>query len=291
MTAKETRYMGFEPNPTFHTLKLLNERRPDIKYGFSSEKFGNMSFNWTDSPPQVLLNEKGFLKTVGIDYQDLVLMAPVHGTNIVVVDSHDRGKGVYDIKSGIPRTDGLVTQDRDVALGVKPADCAPILIVHKNSDNPIKALIHAGRVGTEAEIAIKIISKLKTEFSVEPQDLLVGIGPTIHYARGSMRTDNPDKWLPYLYIDEGHGADIQVELIEGMESPTYLIKSTKASMPLRLDLVEANIAQLVTAGIPRENIEASHICTYCNAEDHLIFSHDFSEDFKQPQARFMAVIQ
>lgn len=100
----------------------------------------------------------------------------VHGSEIAVIDSvlaHDHC---------FQACDGLVTDQRDVTLGVYVADCCALYLADR--EQRVVALVHSGRKGTELQIASKAISMIKKSFGVDPGDLVAQLSPCIrppHY--------------------------------------------------------------------------------------------------------------
>ena len=74
----------------------------------------------------------------------------------------------------ILNTDGLITNQKNVAIAVKFADCMPIII----QAHGYLCLLHSGRKGTQKKIIIKAISQLKKLTQKDDQFQIV-IGPHI----------------------------------------------------------------------------------------------------------------
>lgn len=73
--------------------------------------------------------------------------------------------------------DALLTDRPGLAVGVKTADCVPILIadpVHR-----AVAAVHAGWRGTAASIGVRTVERMTAEFGSRPGDLVAAIGPSI----------------------------------------------------------------------------------------------------------------
>ena len=76
-----------------------------------------------------------------------------------------------------PETDGLVTGDPGVFLGIYVADCGAVFFA--DPERRCAALVHSGRKGTEEKIAPRAIERLHREFGSDPADLIVQLGPCI----------------------------------------------------------------------------------------------------------------
>ena len=147
-------------------------------------------------------------------------MNQVHGNNVVVVDSKNIGQV-------IPECDGLVTNDPNVILVVKTADCLPISIT--DSNQKVIALVHAGWRGLQKEIIKNSVNILRGEFNCDPKDLKIKIGPHI----------------------------CQIHYEVGKEVSDLFPNSTKY-----LSLKDVAINQLITLGVTEENIEVDPRCTF-----------------------------
>ena len=78
--------------------------------------------------------------------------------------------------------DGMITNQRRIALGIHVADCCAVYIVDPNT--PAIGLIHSGKKGTEQAIAAKAIEAMRKAFGSDPRDLIVQLSPCIrppHY--------------------------------------------------------------------------------------------------------------
>lgn len=93
-------------------------------------------------------------------------MRQVHGTRVV----HAHTSGVYE------DCDAVYTDEENLWLGVKTADCAPVLV----SSPAGVAAIHAGWRGLEAGIIGLTIDTMCDHFGLTPDDLHVALGPCIH---------------------------------------------------------------------------------------------------------------
>jgi YfiH family protein len=140
---------------------------------FISEKsFLHKHFTTTkaagDMKNEVLRNN--FFISVNLNPANLVLTNQIHGNSIRVVDSSNRN-------SFIDNCDGLVTENKDIMLGIFTADCVPLLMFAENSK--IKVAIHAGWKSVYDGIIENAFTILKKKFAVKCQEIVVYIGPHI----------------------------------------------------------------------------------------------------------------
>lgn len=115
-------------------------------------------------------------REIGIAEWPLLTAQQVHGSKIAVIaDLIDR-----DQKFG--GCDGLITNQRKIALGIHVADCCAVYIVDPKT--PAVGLVHSGKKGTEQQIAAQAIAQMHEHFGSNPADLIVQLSPCIrppHY--------------------------------------------------------------------------------------------------------------
>jgi copper oxidase (laccase) domain-containing protein len=102
----------------------------------------------------------------------------IHGNKIEVVDSCSHGP----VGREFPGCDGIITNQRGIALGVYVADCCAVYIV--DSKTPAIGLVHSGRKGTELDIVTKAITEMMDRFGSAPVEMVVQLSPCIrppHY--------------------------------------------------------------------------------------------------------------
>lgn len=98
----------------------------------------------------------------------VVLMNQVHQDSCRYIDSQIPSQM-------IPETDAMFTDQPNIVLTVKMADCLPILVFHPK---PVIAVMHAGRKGTELEISAKTLLKIQATFNLDDQ-FTCWLGPCI----------------------------------------------------------------------------------------------------------------
>src|SRR5579875_3695024 len=73
--------------------------------------------------------------------------------------------------------DALVTDEIGKSIGVRTADCVPILLL--DCRHRAIAAVHAGWRGTAAAIVKFTIEKMKDDFDTAPADIYAALGPCI----------------------------------------------------------------------------------------------------------------
>jgi YfiH family protein len=148
--------------------------------------------------------------------------------------------------------DAVVTNRKDIFIGVQTADCVPVLLFDSNKN--VIAAIHAGWRGTAAGILKKTINLMYQRYLSEPDGIFMAVGPSI-------------RWRCY---------DVGYDVIEAVKKETgkgdYFLKIGEKYF---IDLATANMYQALALGIKKENIWISEECTYCLPEKY--FSYRFSK--------------
>jgi len=102
----------------------------------------------------------------------------IHGNNIAVIDSCSRGP----VGREFPACDGIITNQRSVALGIYVADCCAVYILDPKT--PAIGLVHSGRKGTELGVVTNAIRQMIERFGSDPANMIVQLSPCIrppHY--------------------------------------------------------------------------------------------------------------
>ena len=115
-------------------------------------------------------------RALGLLERKFVTVRQVHGDKIAVIDSVPAGDKCFE------GCDGLITNQRDVCVGVYVADCCAIYLI--DLEGRAIGLVHSGKKGTALKIARKAIEQLRQVFGIEPGDMIAQLSPCIrppHY--------------------------------------------------------------------------------------------------------------
>lgn len=174
-------------------------------------------------------------RAIGVGKEQLVFPRQVHSDQIVVVH---RPVG----SSEIAETDALITNERGICICVQTADCVPILIYDPRQQ--VVAAVHAGWRGTVSKILAKTIHRMQLQFDSEPDDLISGIGPSIHH---------------HVYEV---GQEVIIQVRENFPAFRALLKPSVHEGRAFFDLWAANKMLMIESGIKEENIEIMGMCTW-----------------------------
>jgi len=110
---------------------------------------------------------------IGIGDWPLFTAQQVHGNKIAIADSCSRGPVGREFSG----CDGIITDQRGIALGVYVADCCAVYIVDQKT--PAIGLVHSGRKGTELGVVPNAIREMIDRFNSDPADMIMQLSPCI----------------------------------------------------------------------------------------------------------------
>lgn len=213
-----------------------------------------------DSAENIYENRRRFLSVFGSDLK-LATVWQMHGDAIKTVST------VEDIDNSDDHADALVSELTGTLIGVKTADCVPVLIGDPKTRS--FAAIHAGWRGTVVSIVAKAVDELSDTFGATPENMIAAIGP----AAGC------------------ENYEIGRDVIEAFSSK--FSKSEKYFSPTRaghalVDLHLANRDQLINAGVNEANIFTAPFCTMQRPD--LFFSYRLEKKKYGKTGRLLSVI-
>ncbi|MBQ9949128.1 MAG: peptidoglycan editing factor PgeF [Clostridia bacterium] len=225
-----------------------------VRHGFTTRLGGfsdapidalNLGFNRPEPRAVIESNYKKLCGAYGVDYNKLVLVSYVHGTDVLEVTKKDCGRGIKDGLTPLPDCDGIITQDPDVVLFTLHADCSAFFVVDP-VHNAI-GLAHAGWRGTLGRIGEKLIRKMHECYGSVPCDMYAAVGPCICGDCYEVSRD----------VGELFTAEFNDE---------RLIKPHPNDEKVYLDIRTAAENAFIQAGVPRENVGHIPCCTFENED-------------------------
>jgi uncharacterized protein, YfiH family len=172
----------------------------------------------------------------------------VHDDKIKIVDYDDRGKG-FCKKSDIIGYDGLVTDSRDVTMVTFYADCVPIFLYEESKK--VAALLHSGWRSTLKGIGDKAVQVMIEKFGCSEKGIVAAIGPSIGKCCFEV------------------GAEVYYEFKQKYDEECFY--NSIGAGKWKIDLQGIIESMLLKAGLRKNNIYQSGICTKCN--NNLFYSH------------------
>lgn len=179
---------------------------------------------------------------LSVESRAIRLLRQVHGRAIAVVRRGD------PVPPARPEADVIVSDDPRSAIGVRVADCAPMLVADRASG--AVAAAHAGWRGAMQEVATTAVGAMREAFGSDPANLVVAIGPSLGACCGEMGPDVID-----AFREAGHGdEDIARWFTPGPRGRAHL------------DLPCVNRDQFERAGVPAASIHVAGLCTRCRPD-------------------------
>ncbi len=211
---------------------LLFKKFPEVVLAISTKfdskssapYFFNLSYTVGDEKQKVDENRSKFFSSLGFKNENVAYQKQIHSDTIQIAECG----------GNCGESDALITNRKNLALAVSVADCTPVFIY--DNKNKVVAAIHSGWRGTQQKIISKTLDKLKNDFSSDPQNLFVYIGPSI--SQNNYEVGN--EFLEYF-------------------DRKYLKQNGEKFL---LDVKSANYDMLINYGIPKDNIQLSNLCTY-----------------------------
>ena len=269
----------FEENKVGEVLYLtypLLEKTEIVKHGFSTRIGGvsegmwssmNLSFSRGDDESCVRENFKRMAKALDVLEDSFVFSHQTHTTNVRRVTEEDKGKGFIK-PLDYQDVDGLITNVPGLCLSTFYADCVPLYFV-----DPVHKAIglsHSGWRGTVGKIGQVTLEKMKQEYGTNAEDVLAAIGPSI--------------CQDCYEVSEDVILEFQKNFAEKHWESLYY---KKENGKYQLDLWKANEIILLEAGVQKQNLVVTNLCTCCNSDK--LFSHRASNGKRGNLAAFLAL--
>ncbi len=163
--------------------------------------------------------------------------------------------------------DALTTITPRILLGVKTADCVPVLLADARTG--ACAAVHAGWRGTVASIVAGTLEHMTAEFGSKAADISAAIGPAARACCYEV------------------GSEVIEAFQERFPGSDTLFTPTRDGHAL-VDLQRANREQLIAAGVSPENIYTAPLFTMCRTD--LFFSYRREKRVHGRTGRLMSVI-
>ena len=229
--------------------------------GVSKGCYSTMNFSFTrgDDPEAVRENYRRMAKALGVDETRMVLTWQTHTINVRTVTLEDEGKGIVKERD-YRDVDGLITDRPGVTLVTFFADCVPLYFLDRK--RRAIGLAHSGWRGTVNRMGQAVLSAMEKEYGTDPADVTACIGPSICQDCYEVSADVAD-----IFAEEfpGHEQEILAE------SEKNSVGMAHADKKYQLDLWKANEIIFQEAGVRKEHLAVTDICTCCNPK--LLFSH------------------
>ncbi|CAA6603968.1 conserved hypothetical protein [Rhodospirillaceae bacterium LM-1] len=181
-----------------------------VRHGFFTRQGGisegiyeslNCGYGSGDDAAKVTANRKAAMAVMEQPLSSLVTVRQEHTIKAIAVDAPFP-------EDQRPVADALVTDRKNLVLGVLTADCAPVLFADGKAG--VIGAAHAGWRGALAGI-LESTLKLMTEMGAKHQNIVVGIGPSI--TRRSYEV-NRDFLIAFMAETNENGYFFQESVVE-----------------------------------------------------------------------------
>ncbi len=213
-----------------------------------------------DSAENIAENRRRFLGVFEGEYR-LTSAWQVHGDSVKTVSTED------DINNTLEKHDALISDLEGVLVGVKTADCVPVLIGDPETGS--FAAVHAGWRGTADSIVRKAVDRMRMQYGSDPKDLICALGPSAGCDRYEI------------------GQEVIDAFTRKFSATGKILKETRPGHAL-IDLLSANRDQLCESGVKPQNVYAAPFCTMDRTD--LFFSYRVEKSKYGRTGRLMSVI-
>jgi YfiH family protein len=229
----------------YYTFKLFNDLF--VNHAIFTRRGGVSPPPWDslnvgglvgDHQAKVEANRRRAFQALGIHPDTMYDVWQTHSAEIVITNTPRSPETTHK------RADIILTNNPDVTLFMRFADCVPILLF-----DPVRrvvGLVHSGWRGTVKRVPSVAVNAMIERYGCVSKDILAGLGPSIGVDHYEVGTD------VLSFIEETLGD----------ESLNVIIHKNGTH---HLDLRKANQILLEQAGIQR--MEIANICTACQIND------------------------
>ena len=219
----------------------------EVVHGFFTRKGGvspipyaslNLSISTGDSREHIRQNRDLIFDAMERPNGSMFDVWQVHSDNVICSDKP------RNIEEQPVKADAIFTQNPQVTLLMRFADCVPIFLY-----DPMRkaiGIVHAGWQGTIARIGREAVEAMGCQYGSNPADIHAGIGPSI----------GPD------HYEIGEDVAKKVKTTFGADA-NFLLRQVDGKV--LFDLWAANLLVLQQVGL--KHIQVSNVCTACNLHD------------------------
>ena len=192
---------------------------------------------------------KKLADSIGINYINIAKPNQAHTKNIKVVEQKVKKDAPDFNLDEYTQIDGLMTNTENIALATTNADC--ILLLFFDPVKKVIANVHSGWKGTLQRISVEAVNKMKDEYKCQPEDIICCICPSIRKCHFKVHKDVQEPF--YNEFEDLAEIEQIIVPIEGEDRWS-------------IDTVKINQIILEKAGLKKENIIDSGICSVCNSD-------------------------
>lgn len=245
---KQNTFAMMKPQLTYYDISPDTTAFSTTRHGgHSTGNYAELNINryCGDNSEYIEKNLEDLCRELGVDKERVIMPHQTHGTEVMQIGADFLSLSATVKGMILEGVDALITDVKDVCIGVSTADCIPILIY--DYAHHAAAAVHAGWRGTVKRIACKAVKMMEVSFGSRPEDLTAVIGPGIS-------------------IDAFEVGD---EVYAEFEAAGFnMADISRKEDKWHINLPECNRRQLAAMGLKEDNINVSGVCTYNNSNDY-----------------------
>ena len=222
---------------------------PEIWHAFAIKP---LNFRGYNAGKFIATDYKKFLENQSQEYNMLIRPLQEHTDKVIRVDKKINEDSPDLFLDYLNQVDGIVTDKKEFILATTSADCIALIIY-----DPVKKVIanvHSGWRGTFKKISLKAVEKMKEEYGCNPEDIIVCICPSIRKCHFEVKTDVESECRKIFDYTGKLEEIIEFKSVENDEDK------------FMIDTILITKLLLKEAGIKKENIIDSNICSLCYNE-------------------------
>ncbi len=165
--------------------------------------------------------------------EDVFTLNQIHSDKVIFLKNTDENYEPFD-------GDAIITTQKRFNIGVKTADCVPILLTDINAT--FVAAIHSGWRGTYHKIIVNVLDLIFKELMIKPENIIGCLGPSISLENYEV---SEDMWIKFKK--------------KFINSDSFIKEKNNKFF---IDLSRINIFLLKSLGVSK--IDIINECTYSN---------------------------
>lgn len=204
---------------------------------YASLNLGPLRKEGGDPNTNISENFRRLRKALGAERLMRLEARQVHGAE-VYVDDQEKVVRLADA----PRADAIMTDRADKLVTIRTADCVPVLI--SSDDGAVVAGIHSGWrgfVAGECGVIRACVARMVDAFGLDVKRLCAAVGPSISVAHYEVGEE-----VVAAFEAAGRGELVRRDV----------------GVKAHLDLKAGALGDLLAAGLERERIDTTELCTF-----------------------------
>lgn len=240
------------------------------KGGVSTGNYGEFNINGYcgDAAENIAANRKLLADELSIPSNHIIMPHQVHGVEVRQIAGEFLAMPENIQKMILEGVDAVITNQKNLCVGVSTADCIPILLY--DEEHHAVAAIHAGWRGTLERIVHKTIQEMTFAYKTDPKKLTAVIGPGISLENFEVGDEVYEAFEQAAFpMDKVAAQYPNAALKASAEERERMAAEGNVVQPLKwhINLPLCNEMVLLHNGVKLENIQNCGICTYTHSDE------------------------